>query len=74
MDKTRLESMIARLNTYDAEEQVVIALDFGTTYSGVAYCFPNKENSKVATIVNWPGKQSAISLVSEKLLTPSYRH
>ncbi|ORY15235.1 hypothetical protein BCR34DRAFT_558917 [Clohesyomyces aquaticus] len=42
-------------STYDAEERVIIALDFGTTFSGIAYCFPNKANSKVATVVNWPG-------------------
>ncbi|OCL10017.1 actin-like ATPase domain-containing protein [Glonium stellatum] len=42
-------------DTFEAEERVVIALDFGTTFSGIAYCFPNQHNSKVATVVNWPG-------------------
>jgi hypothetical protein len=57
-----MEAMTAALNagqslpsTYDAEERVIIALDFGTTFSGVAYCFPNKNSSRVATVVNWPG-------------------
>lgn len=40
---------------FEAEERVIIALDFGTTFSGIAYCFPNQGSSKVATVVNWPG-------------------
>ncbi|KAF2113917.1 hypothetical protein BDV96DRAFT_688202 [Lophiotrema nucula] len=40
---------------FTAEETVIIALDFGTTFSGIAYCFPNRQNSKVAAVVNWPG-------------------
>lgn len=43
-------------STFDAEEKVIIALDFGTTFSGISYCFPNERNSKVATVVNWPGE------------------
>ncbi|KFY82655.1 hypothetical protein V498_08516 [Pseudogymnoascus sp. VKM F-4517 (FW-2822)] len=40
---------------FEAEERVIIALDFGTSFSGIAYCFPNQGSSKVATVVNWPG-------------------
>lgn len=40
---------------FEAEERVIIALDFGTTFSGIAYCFPNKGSSKVGTVINWPG-------------------
>lgn len=43
-------------NAFEAEERVIIAVDFGTTFSGVAYCFPNQENFKVAAVVNWPGQ------------------
>ncbi len=43
-------------NAFEAEERVIIAVDFGTTFSGVAYCFPNQENVKVAAVVNWPGQ------------------
>lgn len=39
-------------DAFEAEERVIIALDFGTTFSGIAYCFPNKGNSKVASVVN----------------------
>lgn len=42
-------------DSFEAEERVIIALDFGTTFSGIAYCFPNQHNAKVATVVNWPG-------------------
>jgi hypothetical protein len=63
MGNFNMDEMAAALNgnnqapsTYDAEERVIISLDFGTTFSGIAYCFPNKGNSKVATVVNWPGE------------------
>jgi hypothetical protein len=42
-------------DAFEAEERVIIALDFGTTFSGIAYCFPKQHNSRVATVVNWPG-------------------
>ncbi|KAK8930258.1 Chaperone protein DnaK [Metarhizium anisopliae] len=37
------------------DEILIIALDFGTTYSGVAYCFANKRDPKPAAILDWPG-------------------
>lgn len=40
---------------YDSDEKLIIALDFGTTFSGIAYCFANQRDTKVATIVDWPG-------------------
>lgn len=41
-----------------ADDRLVISLDFGTTYSGVAYAFnvPGKKPEVVA-ILDWPGKQ-----------------
>lgn len=42
-----------------SDEKLVIALDFGTTYSGVAFCFPNQSDPKVASIMDWPGGESA---------------
>ncbi|KAG4272985.1 hypothetical protein FPRO04_10065 [Fusarium proliferatum] len=40
----------------DSQDRVIIALDFGTTYSGAAYCFCNS-NSKpdVWPVVDWLG-------------------
>jgi hypothetical protein len=40
---------------YESEERVIIALDFGTTFSGISYSFPNAPHSKVVTVVDWPG-------------------
>lgn len=40
----------------ETEEKLIIALDFGTTYSGVAFCFANQTDAKPIAIMNWPGK------------------
>lgn len=52
-----LESLGPGAPAFQAEETLIIALDFGTTFSGISYCFPNQHNSRVATVVNWPGKR-----------------
>ncbi|KAG6014764.1 hypothetical protein E4U54_004867 [Claviceps lovelessii] len=39
----------------ETEEKLIIALDFGTTYSGVAFCFANQTDAKPIAIMNWPG-------------------
>jgi len=40
----------------DKKERIVIALDFGTTYSGVAYCFCNSgKKPDVRPVVDWVG-------------------
>ncbi|KAG6261198.1 hypothetical protein E4U49_004164 [Claviceps purpurea] len=41
----------------DRDEKLIIALDFGTTYSGVAYCFANQTNAEPQAILNWPDNQ-----------------
>lgn len=40
-----------------ADDRIVIAVDFGTTFSGVAYAFnvPGK-TADVVSILEWPGK------------------
>ena len=43
-------------NAMESEEKLIIALDFGTTFSGIAYCFANQRDVKVAAIVDWPGE------------------
>ena len=63
MGKFEMDEMVLALGepredgstAFEPEERVIIALDFGTTFSGIAYCFPNQSNSKVVTVVNWPG-------------------
>ncbi|KAG5977078.1 hypothetical protein E4U56_000482 [Claviceps arundinis] len=41
----------------EREEKLIIALDFGTTYSGVAYCFANQTDAKPVAIMKWPGNR-----------------
>ncbi|KAK7985771.1 hypothetical protein PG988_003393 [Apiospora saccharicola] len=44
------------LSTEESEDRVVIALDFGTTFSGVAYCFNNPGKKPDPQCINdWPG-------------------
>ncbi|KAG6024262.1 hypothetical protein E4U40_003410 [Claviceps sp. LM458 group G5] len=38
----------------ERDEKLIIALDFGTTYSGVAYCFANQANAVPKAILDWP--------------------
>lgn len=40
-----------------ADDRIVIAVDFGTTFSGVAYAFnvPGK-TADVVSVLEWPGK------------------
>ncbi|KAI9647988.1 hypothetical protein NHQ30_002616 [Ciborinia camelliae] len=40
---------------YHSEDQIVIALDFGTTFSGIAYAFPNDDKPDIIPINDWPG-------------------
>ncbi|KAJ3537626.1 hypothetical protein NM208_g6234 [Fusarium decemcellulare] len=44
--------------TGSSEDKLIIALDFGTTYSGVAYCFTNQRDCTPISIKNWPGAES----------------
>lgn len=44
-------------DNYESEEKLIIALDFGTTFSGIAFCFPNQRDTKVTAILNWPGAE-----------------
>lgn len=45
-----------------ADDRLVISLDFGTTFSGVAYAFniPGKK-ADVVSILDWPGKSYQIA-------------
>lgn len=40
------------------KEKLIIAVDFGTTYSGVAYCFANQRHPMPVAVLDWPGKYS----------------
>lgn len=41
------------------EERLIIAVDFGTTYSGIAYCFAGQRDKKVGIVTEWPKSESA---------------
>ncbi|KAH7175320.1 hypothetical protein EDB81DRAFT_769600 [Dactylonectria macrodidyma] len=46
------------LDSDGAADKLIIALDFGTTYSGIAYCFTNQRDCTPISIKNWPGAES----------------
>ncbi len=52
-----MEKMDTGLGMYQSEEKLVISLDFGTTFSGIAFCFPNQREAKAVAIVDWPGTE-----------------
>ena len=43
----------ANSSMLQGEDQLIIGLDFGTTFSGIAYAFPNSKNP--ISILDWPG-------------------
>jgi hypothetical protein len=51
-----MEVIKAKSMPSEPGDQIVIALDFGTTFSGIAYAFnnPGKE-AQVVPILDWPG-------------------
>ncbi|KAF4627027.1 hypothetical protein G7Y89_g11126 [Cudoniella acicularis] len=44
--------------SYESEDQLVVALDFGTTFSGITYAFKNDEKPEVISIMDWLGMES----------------
>jgi hypothetical protein len=48
------------LNFEESEDQLIIALDFGTTFSGIAYAFTNAEKPDLVSITDWPGTSGAL--------------
>lgn len=48
---------VARMETSHSDSsRLIIGIDFGTTYSGVAYYFTGMRDQKVYAVSNWPGK------------------
>lgn len=41
--------------SFESKDQLVIALDFGTTFSGIAYAFKKEEKPDVVSVLDWPG-------------------
>jgi hypothetical protein len=55
----RLAELMGDASTsFESDDRLVIALDFGTTFSGVAYAFahPGKK-PELTSIMDWPGKR-----------------
>ncbi|KAF2654972.1 actin-like ATPase domain-containing protein [Lophiostoma macrostomum CBS 122681] len=60
--KDRLLAALGKVNLQDDDDsdRMVVALDFGTTYSGVAYAFSSKPD-EVHCIKEWPGSSKSVS-------------
>lgn len=51
-----VSAMKALPSAWESDKKLIISLDFGTTYSGIAYCFTNQRNSQVTAVDHWPGE------------------
>jgi len=45
---------LSKLDLTESDDLLIIALDFGTTYSGIAYIFNTLGKPEPTTITNWP--------------------
>ncbi|KEF53944.1 uncharacterized protein A1O9_09739 [Exophiala aquamarina CBS 119918] len=53
-----MEEKMEDLALFEADHQIIIALDFGTTFSGIAYAFKSTSKPELASILDWPGLES----------------
>ncbi|KAM3507970.1 hypothetical protein MY10362_001473 [Beauveria mimosiformis] len=61
---------LARMNMNRDAKRLVVAIDFGTTYSGIAYCFPDlSPDGKLTAIRRWPGMYFMDAIHSRDILT-----
>lgn len=51
----RLAAAMDSLNIHESEDQLIIGLDFGTTFSGIAYAFTKSTKPDLVSILDWPG-------------------
>lgn len=54
-----MESLLEGLNMVEDDNNIIIGLDFGTTYSGVAYLFTGAEKPEPIVVTEWPGAKGA---------------
>lgn len=54
---TNLDIAFNSLEVSDSDDQLIIALDFGTTFSGIAYCFSGQGKLEAESIRDYPGHQ-----------------
>ncbi|KAF2464027.1 actin-like ATPase domain-containing protein [Lindgomyces ingoldianus] len=59
--KDRLSEALSKMSLLgdDDSDRMVIALDFGTTYSGIAYAFSSKPD-EVHCVTEWPGSSKTV--------------
>ncbi|KAJ6786294.1 hypothetical protein PWT90_00834 [Aphanocladium album] len=55
---TKVSKDLAHLKI-DAK-RLVVGIDFGTTYSGLAYCFPGYRDAKPFAVTDWPGSSTKV--------------
>ncbi|KAI1417493.1 actin-like ATPase domain-containing protein [Hypoxylon sp. FL1857] len=60
MDNDPIDILSSHMNHHtvasDSDDRIIIALDFGTTFSGIAYAFNNPgKKTEVVPILDWPG-------------------
>ncbi len=51
-------SLTDSVKEHDAVDRLIIGLDFGTTFSGIAYSFAKGNNPEPVSILDWPGTYS----------------
>ncbi|KAH8647033.1 Hsp70 family protein-like protein [Tricladium varicosporioides] len=55
MAQDSIDSNFNRLQLHDDADRLIIGLDFGTTYSGIAYGFSSSHKGGPIAILEWPG-------------------
>lgn len=59
MNNSSTELTLGGLNFAESENKIIIGIDFGTTYSGVAYLFTGVDKPEPIPITEWPGAKGA---------------
>lgn len=64
----KMERAINDLKVHQSEDQIVIALDFGTTFSGIAYAFAKGGKPDLVSVMDWPGKKFYYDIIFAQLI------
>lgn len=56
--------MAASTSRNDIKEAIVIGVDFGTTFSGVAWCYTGDPTNNIRTVKSWPGNDNMVKVPS----------
>jgi molecular chaperone DnaK (HSP70) len=55
-DLHKMFKAVNELKVHQSDDQLVIALDFGTTFSGIAYAFAKGGKPDLVSVMDWPGE------------------